>query len=44
MSGMNNKHILRRKRAIEQYPEREFIAGHSLTTVENVICRSFGAY
>ena len=30
--------------AIEQYPEREFIAGHSLTTVENVICRSFGAY
>lgn len=30
--------------AIAQYPEREFIAGHSLTTVENVICRSFGAY
>ena len=30
--------------AIAQYPGREFIAGHSLTTVENVICRSFGAY
>lgn len=30
--------------AIAQYPEREFIAGHSLITVENVICRSFGAY
>ena len=30
--------------AIEQYPEREFIAGHSLTTVKNVICRSFGTY
>ena len=30
--------------AIAQYPEREFIAGHSLTTVENVICRSLGAY
>lgn len=28
--------------AIAQYPERELVAGHSLTTVENVICRSLG--